>query len=317
MPKQSIRKSKSKSRGRKHSRKTKVQRGGVSNACVLDTATGTSVLQSNGLANLHNINPQASLDLDNKFMAYGGPVPLGSTILQGGASRCGDEGVGTRNGKPETFKQYLDGVSKTLDGAMKGGGGNLHYNNDTSNNEGLGNEPNTVSATSTTGNNGPDPNNSDQGVVANQEGPILKIFKNNKTMGGGGFSTDPSEFIGGMPVYKAYDDCCPPAIVNGQLKFGAPDQAVCGFGAVKGGSRKRVNGMKKKNSNKQQRKTRGRKQRSHNGTQRGGDWTVATRSKPAMFDEAFNGPASVFAYPDDMSKRAFDEKQPNYTPNAI
>jgi len=384
MPKQSMRKSKSKSRGRKHSRKTKVQRGGVSNACVLDTATGTSVLQSNGLANLHNINPQASLDLDNKFMAYGGPVPLGSTILQGGASRCGDEGVGTRNGKPETFKQYLDGVSKTLDGAMKGGGGNQpdnSDNSDNSHNEGLGNEPNTVSATSTTGNNGPDPNNSDEGAL-NQEGPILNMFNNKKNMGGGsnnittppfyapmkystkqskkminpqynvgkpipnqlpiiqqnpqvvaniysppeqnvgptkggGFSTDPGEFIGGMPVYKAYDDCCPPAIVNGQLKFGAPDQAVCGFGAVKGGSRKRVNGMKKKNSNKQQRKTRSRKQRSHNGTQRGGDWTVATRSKPAMFDEAFNGPASVFAYPDDMSKRTFGETQPNYTPNAI
>lgn len=327
MPKQSMRKSKSKSRGRKHTRKTKVQRGGVSNACVLDTATGTSVLQSNGLANLHNINPQASLDLDNKFMAYGGPVPLGSNILQGGSSRCGDDGVGTSNGKPETFKQYLDNVSKKLDGAMTGGANeptNEGYNNNGdvpiygNNNhvdEGFsqGNFPNAE-------NDVPIPN--DLGTSIYQIIPhtplIPYMHTNNKKiipLKGGGFSTDPSEFIAGLPVYKAYDDCCPPAIVNGQLKFGAPDQAVCGFGAVKGGSRKRVNGMKK--SKKQQRKTRGRKQRSHNGTQRGGDWTVATRSKPAMFDEAFNGPASVFAYPDDMSKRAFGETQPNYTPNAI
>jgi len=440
MPKQSMRKSKSKSRGRKHSRKTKVQRGGVSNACVLDTATGTSVLQSNGLANLHNINPQASLDLDNKFMAYGGPVPLGSTILQGGASRCGDEGVGTRNGKPETFKQYLDGVSKTLDGAMKGGSKpeepeeepeeenpikNLHgkyiintashsYPNQEKNKNsfiiqgksqkgGFSNDPEQAEASAEQSDEqtigitnktipkklmqstspitymGPKPNpimskggghnptnqgyesaaeqnendNNTQGdegfgqgnapnvgepepipnvgepepipnelPIIQQNPPLVEnIYRpSEKIIGptkGGGFSTDPGEFIGGMPVYKAYDDCCPPAIVNGQLKFGAPDQAVCGFGAVKGGSPKRVNGMKKKNSNKQQRKTRGRKQRSHNGTQRGGDWTVATRSKPAMFDEAFNGPASVFAYPDDMSKRAFGETQPNYTPNAI
>jgi hypothetical protein len=324
MPKQSMRKSKSKSRGRKHTRKTKVQRGGVSNACVLDTATGTSVLQSNGLANLHNINPQASLDLDNKFMAYGGPVPLGSNILQGGANRCGDDGVGTSNSKPETFKQYLDGVSNKLDSAMTGGANEPTNEGYVSSNEaamngnnhqgdegfGQGNASNVEE---------PIPNELNN-IIIQQPSPLIQnISKENTTkfnrMTGGGFSTDPSEFIAGLPVYKAYDDCCPPAIVNGQLKFGAPDQAVCGFGAVKGGSRKRVNGMKK--SKKQQRKTRGLKQRSHNGTQRGGDWTVATRSKPAMFDEAFNGPASVFAYPDDMSKRAFGETQPNYTPNAI
>ena len=272
---------KSKSRGRKNTRKNKVQRGGVSNACVLDTATGTSVLQSNGLANLHNINPQASLDLDNKFMAYGSPVPLGSNILQGGANRCGDDGVGTSNGKSETFKQYLDNVSKKLDSPMMGGA----------------NQPNNIS-------------NDGLGASPSQDIPNILPNSNNKIVSGGGFSTDPSEFIGGQPVYKAYDDCCPPAIVNGQLKFGAPDQAVCGFGAVKGGSRQNKKSKKSK-KNKMSKKSKVRK------TQRGGDWTVATRSKPAMFDEAFNGPASVFEYPDDMSKRAFGETQPNYSPNAI
>jgi hypothetical protein len=305
---------KSKSRGRKNTRKNKVQRGGVSNACVLDTATGTSVLQSNGLANLHNINPQASLDLDNKFMAYGSPVPLGSNILQGGANRCGDDGVGTSNGKSETFKQYLDNVSKKLDSAMMGG---ANQPNNISN-EGLGLDSNSNAGPeeqpimATSDNIPPGNNRPDEGIVAspNQDIPNILPSSNNKIVSGGGFSTDPSEFIGGQPVYKAYDDCCPPAIVNGQLKFGAPDQAVCGFGAVKGGSRQNKKSKKSK-KNKMSKKSKVRK------TQRGGDWTVATRSKPAMFDEAFNGPASVFEYPDDMSKRAFGESQPNYSPNAI
>lgn len=248
--KQSMRKNKNTSnrKSKSHSRKTKLQRGGVSNACVLDSAMHGGMTHCNSGTNLHNVNPQASLDLDNKFMAYGSPVPLGSNILQGGANRCGDEGVGTSNGKSETFKQYLDGLDKQLGSAMRGGG----------------------------------------------------------------FSTDPGEFIAGMPVYKAYDDCCPPAIVGGQLKFGAPDQPVCGLGAVKGGGRK--NKKSKKHSKKSKNRKTGKK---HSHTQRGGDWNSVGRSKPAMYSDAFNGPASVFAYPDDMSKRAFDETQPNYSPNAI
>ena len=257
--KQSMRKSKQqrKSRSRKNygnCSDPRIQRGGVSNSCVLDTSMSGGMSRCQPGTNLHNTNPQASLDLDNKFMAYGGTVPLGANILQGGASKCGDDGVGTSNPKSETFKQYLNNLNNKLDVAV-----------------------------------------------------------------GGGFSTDPSEFIAGLPVYKGYDDCCPPAIVGGQLKFGAPDQAVCGFGAVKGGSRKRMNNMnnmkktKKHLSKKQLNKKRSNVQRR----QRGGDWTSSTRSKPAVYSEAFNGPKGVFAYPDDMSKRAFDEVQPNYSVNAL
>jgi hypothetical protein len=245
--KQSMRKSKKNhSRKNRKQRARRTQRGGVSNACTLDASTNGGMLMYNVGANLHNTNPQASLDLDNKYMAYGGPVPLGSNILQGGANKCGDEGVGTSKPKSETFQQYLDSVNQQLD----------------------------------------------------------------LNMGGGGFTTDPSEFIAGQPVYKSYDDCCPPAIVNGNLKFGAPDQPICGFGAIRGGSRKTKKQRGKKN------KSNYRKQMQKQ-MQKGGDWNAVGRSKPAMFSDAFNGPKGVFAYPEDMTKRTFDETQPNYSVNAI
>jgi hypothetical protein len=197
-------------------------------------------------------------------MSYGGPVPLGNNILQGGGnSKCGDEGVGTGTNKSDTFKQYLDGLAN-------------QYN-----------------------------------------------------ISGGGYSTDPSEFIAGLPVYKAYDDCCPPAIVGGDLKFGAPDQPVCGIGAIKGGSRnKKSRGGKRKNkktkkqygssrSNCGNRRNRSNRSNRSNKQQRGGDWVYSMNSTPAPYSEAFNGPPGVFRYPDDLKSRAFDETQPNYTPNAV
>jgi hypothetical protein len=255
--KQSMRKSKKNSKSRS-GYNSNIQKGGVSNACMLNASTSGGSLIYNAGANLHNTNPQASLDLDNKYMAYGGPVPLGSNILQGGANKCGDEGVGTSNFKNSTFQQYLNNVNQQL---------------------GL-------------------------------------------NMDGGGFTTDPSEFIAGQPVYKSYDDCCPPAIVGGNLKFGGPDQPVCGFGAVRGGSRKTKKEhskkySKKQHSKKQYSKIHGKKNKSNYRKQMGGDWNTVGRSKPAVFSDAFNGPPGVFAYPDDMSKRSFDETQPNYSVNAI
>jgi len=227
-------------------RKYRTQQGGVSNACTLNASTNGGTLMYNTGANLHNTNPQANLDNMN-WGGYGSPVPLGSNILQGGANKCGDEGVGTSKFKNSTFQQYLDNVNQQLD----------------------------------------------------------------LNMGGGGFTTDPSEYIAGLPVYKSYDDCCPPVIVNGNLKFGEPDQAVCGFGAVRGGSRKTKKQHSKKQRNKKS-KSNYRKQK-----QQGGDWNAVGRSKPAMYSDAFNGPKGVFAYPDDMTKRTFDETQPNYSVNAI
>jgi hypothetical protein len=242
----------------KKTSKYAVQSGGVSTACVVDYATSGRELMHP--SNIHNTNPQASLDLDNKFMQYGGPVPLGSNIVQGGgASKCGDEGVGTGKMKTDTFKQYMDKLNTSLD-------------------------------------------------VDNQQQ-------------GGGFTTDPSEIIAGNPVYRGYDDCCPPAVVGGKLIFSkTPDTPVYGLGAVQSGGRdrrdkrdKRRGGKSRKSSNKNN-KTRSRSRKS---VQRGGDWVRPFNSVPAAYADAFNGPMGVFKYPDDMKTRAFDETQPNYSVNAI
>ena len=98
-------------------RKSKnIQKGGVSNACVLPFAKTNMSYRGSGVANLHNLNPQASLDLDNQFMSYGGPIPLDQS---GGNSKCGDEGVGTNTYKSETFKEYLNNLDNQL--SFKGG----------------------------------------------------------------------------------------------------------------------------------------------------------------------------------------------------
>ena len=112
-------------KNKRSSSKKNMQRGGVSNACVLPYANDTISYhgQSAG-ANMHNLNPQASLDLDNKFMSYGGPVPLAQ---MGGANKCGDEGVGTSHAKSNTFKQYLNNLDEQL--SFNGGSNMMHNNN--------------------------------------------------------------------------------------------------------------------------------------------------------------------------------------------
>lgn len=289
----SSRKSKNKQSSKK-SRKTKKrsksnQRGGNNK---LSTSCG---LSKTGLAsNIHNTNPQASLDLDNKFISYGGPVPLGSSIVGGGScgsqgdgpnipkivggGSCGTQGVGTSNPKSETFKEYISSLNSKLDYVAKGGS-ELKKNKN------------------------PDPAPNSQ-----PQKPSVKY--------GGGYSLDASEFIGGQPAIRAYDDISPPAIIGGQLVFGSPDQPVCGNGAVGGGSRKNNRKSKKnrKNSNKKSRKSHKSKKSKQKG---GGDFRTLHNSKPADYQSAFSGEPGVFAYPDNMMSRTFDGKQPLWNPSEI
>ena len=162
-----------------------VQSGGVADSCLYTESSPSRDLMQP--SNIHNTDPRAALPLDNKFMQYGGPVPLGSNLVQGGGfnynnTKCGDEGVGTGNSKTETFKQYMDKLSSSLDVDMRGGG----------------------------------------------------------------YTTDPAQYVAGNPVISGYDDCCPPAIVGGKLVFGSsPDVPVYGLGAVKnGGGRKNTRNRK-------------------------------------------------------------------------
>lgn len=217
------------------------QQGGV----LHNATSNNNLFIRNPAANLHNINPQASLDLDSAFMSHNGST---QKLLKGGE-------------QSDTFKHYLTKINNKLD---------LPLHN-----------------------------------------------ANMSSQSAGGFTSDPSEFIAGKPVIKGYDDCCPPALINGSYKFGEPNTPVCGIGAMRGGIRHKYSNNKK-NISKKHKTHSSKKHKKHiSKKQTGGDWTTFTHSKPANYDSAFNGPQSVFVYPDDMTKRAFDERQPNYSPNAI
>lgn len=250
------------------------QSGGTSSSCTLPYSSQTPKYSGIGTSNLHNTNPQASLDLDNKFMGYGGPVPLGSSIVGGGncstrknksnrkykgGGSCGSEGVGTGSPKNQTFKEYLSNLDANLSSV-------------------------------TGGSSTPSPNSKPNQI-------------------GSGYTSDPSEFIGGKPVYKAYDDNSPPAIINGGLVFGSPDQPVCGTGAIKGGARRLRKGSKKNKSSKKNKKSK---------SQKGGsDFITARSSKPADYSTAYSGEPGYFKYPDDMSGRSFEARQPVWGVNGI
>jgi hypothetical protein len=255
-----------KSRSRRNRSKSSQKGGNASGACVLDYSNKNNMFNAD--ANAHNSNPQASLDLDNKFLSYAGPVPLGSSIVGGGS--CGSEGVGTSNPKSDTFKEYMTRLDENLSSVT---GGNPNSN--------------------------PKPNSK----------PNVKT--------GGGYSYDPNEFIGGQPVVKSWDDNSPPAIVGGQLVFGSPDQPICGNGAVSGGFRRNKNSSKKRSKKNSKKTKRSKNKNMKSSKQRGGDFTTFNNSKPAEYDQAFNGPPGVFQYPDNMMSRTFEGRQPEWNPTTV
>ena len=270
---------------------SKLQKGGVSNACVLDYASNNVNLSGNGysVANLHNLNPQASgdLNLDNKFMLYGGPVPLSQ---MGGGSKCGDEGVGSSNPKSNTFKNYITNLDKQL--SFTGGytSRNEHENENENENE---NERS---------NNNNNNNNRE----------------NRNTLKGSGYTVDPDCYIAGQPCIGGYDDQNPPALIKGKLVMSGAgaEKQVCGNGATKGGSRKSKRKSKRKSSKSKNNRRSKKKSNRNKKLQKGGDF-LAIGTKPADYSTAFDGPKGIFQYPDDMSNRQFGESQPNYSVNAI
>lgn len=275
--------------------KRKTQNGGVSNSCVGNYAI------NNGGAKYNSNNPQASSDLylDDKTMLYGNPISLGTSIvgggdnINGGGDKCGDEGVGTSNFKSETFKEYLEKLNSNFNINTTGGFSKMQKNK----------------------NNNKSKSNKKSYSRKNKRVSRKRI----SSQKGSGFTTDFSDFIGGQPAHKHYDDCCPPAIVGGNLHFGAPDQPVCGFGAVKGGGRKmsKTKNKTKNKTNKNVKKSKSNKnKKSKRKFQRGGDFN-SIGSKPAEYSTAFSGPVGVFKYPDDMKARTFDETQPIWSPSAI
>jgi hypothetical protein len=204
-----------------------------------------------------------------------------------GGDKCADEGVGTSNFKSNTFKEYLEKL-------------NSNFN---------------INTITTGGFNKMKKFSKKQYLRKNKNISRKKSY----SLKGSGYSSDPSEFIAGQPVYKKYDDCCPPAIIGGQLKFGGPDQPVCGFGAIVGGNRKV---FKNKNNRSKSKKSKSIKNKNNKNFKRkfqkgGSDFNSIGNSKPAAYDTAFTGPMGVFKYPDDMKSRTFGETQPIWSANAL
>ena len=139
---------------------------------------------------------------------------------------------------------------------------------------------------------------------------------------GGGVSTMVEDIIAGQPVYKSYDDCCPPSLVGGKLNFGQPGRPNCGSG-MSGGARKSSkvnrNGRNgKKNKNNKVRKTRKtsklnkvRKSKKLNKRQRGGHYS---RSKPAKYPGAYETNKSHFG---EVTEKDFSQRQPFFNEMSI
>ncbi len=268
----------------KRNKRSRKMKGGAAGSC-LSQYTGGVVPSVCGSANVHNTNPQAmgDLDLDNKFKLYGGPVPLGENLVGGGS--CGDEGVNTSGVKNSTFKQYVENMSQQLDLQFGGVA-----------------EPIAASLVSSAS-----PKTKIQKTKSSSNKSKSKSKSGSKKHSGGGYIVDPSQYIGGMPRIGHYDDCCPPAIIGGKIVQAGPDQRVCGLGAVP----PMAGGRRKNSKNKKSKKTK------KSNKQRGGDFTSIGQSKPASLSDAFSGQPSYFDDGVDLSKRHFEEVQPNYGPLAI
>ena len=302
---------------------SKIQKGGVSNSCVLNYAANMSSPSTGFVAaNLHNLNPQAAGDLDHRFTSLGPPVPLGQ---MGGANKCGDDGVGTSKPKSQTFKQYLNTLDKQL--SFKGGDRNNNNNNNNSNNNRNNNNDSNNNDRNSNDRNSNDRNSNDRNSNDRNSNDRNSNDRNsnNNMLKGGDYTVNPEEYIAGQPVIYGYDHENPPAIISGKLVMtgAGVNRQVCGNGATRGGSRKsKRKSHKKSKSNKKHKRTQKtqRKQRkqysSSSKMQKGGDF-VSIGSKPADYADAFSGPAGIFKYPDDMSTRDFAAKQPNYGVNAI
>ena len=138
---------------------------------------------------------------------------------------------------------------------------------------------------------------------------------------GGGVSTMVEDMVGGQPVYRAYDDCCPPSLIGGKLNFGQPGRPGCGAGMT-GGARKSKKSSKsnysKKNSKARKtrkysksKKTNKTKKTNKNRKQRGGHYN---RSKPANYPNAHETNKSHFG---EVTEKDFTQRQPFFNEMSI
>ena len=128
---------------------------------------------------------------------------------------------------------------------------------------------------------------------------------------GGGYSTNPEEMVAGMPVYSSYNDCAPPTILGNKLvKSGCKSQ--CGGKRKSKKSNKSVRKSHKKNSKNNSKSVRkhSRKASKKHGKKHAKSLKGGMRGK-----YPFEGKQSVFT--DDMKKRTFGCRQPEWNPKCI
>ena len=142
---------------------------------------------------------------------------------------------------------------------------------------------------------------------------------------GGGVTTLVDEMIAGQPVFKAYDDCCPPSLVGGKLKFGAPGKSTCGSG-MRGGAKKSKRSSYSRRSNKRSQskesnkrsqsrrssKSKGRARKMNRSRkQKGGHYK---NSKPAQYPKAHETTKSHFG---EVTEKDFTQRQPFFNEMSI
>jgi hypothetical protein len=143
---------------------------------------------------------------------------------------------------------------------------------------------------------------------------------------GGGVSTMVEDMVAGQPVYRSYDDCCPPSLIGGKLNFGQPGRPSCGAGMAGGA---RVNKTSKNSKSRKNRKNRNnkktkkvekvRKTRKSNKSkksnkrqkQRGGHYS---NSKPAKYPNAHETNKSHFG---EVTEKDFSQRQPFFNEMSI
>jgi hypothetical protein len=153
----------------------------------------------------------------------------------------------------------------------------------------------------------------------------LNEVKRQLGQSGGGVSTMVEDMIAGQPVYKSYDDCCPPSLVGGKLKFGAPGKSTCGSG-MRGGAKKSRKSSKSRRSSKsskssksnkrsQSRRSSKSKGRAHkmnkSRKQKGGHYK---NSKPSHYPKAHETTKSHFG---EVTEKDFSQRQPFFNEMSI
>ena len=151
---------------------------------------------------------------------------------------------------------------------------------------------------------------------------------------GGGYSMNVNDAFNNQPVVTSYPDCCPPAIVDGQLVQSDGDSPVCAPNLY-GGSKKRSprkTGKKTRRSKKSKKKTRGGKRKSSKRkrtrskkTKRKSRKSSKKSSKKrkitqlggmdAEYPSSVSGSEGNFSA--DMTTRQFGCSQPNWEANCV